>query len=1021
LFRLFLYIAWVALLPSVLRAQPRQYIFTRLTVKEGLASNRVYSILQDKKGFMWMGTANGLQRFDGRKLIMFRPPADPGEYLPATAIYQIFEDAHNNFWVRSESEVGIFDPVTYRYKKAAIKTETEIPARSQLVLWQDSQGKIFLIITQREVLAYDSAANEFRKDTSKIKWPAGRGVNNLFEDRKTGNYWIGTDSGFAVYDVRTREVYSTHYNPRNLPLLSMPVFQNPITVSFIDQQNRFWVATWNVRTTGEQFYCYDLNSNRLLTDTSGLRPPERSYKELHGIRQQSNGRLWAYGLMMFLEYDAPRHRFNYIRDDHVDDYGIRYGEVYCLFEDNEENLWIGTDEGAYIFNPGREKFNSILTIQPDLKELSVTSFVEIPNRQTWVTTWGAGLISYDSNFVKVPNTVLKNVPQPSSPFFAQWTSWRHKKTGKIWIGCQEGRLIIHDPATGRSSFYILPVLENRTIRQITGDDEGNIWLGSQYGHLVKWNADAGYGQNFLSGFKLIHQFNTIIYRMRPDQQGNIWVTAHMKGVYTIDPHSGNITAYYDTKKGPGRSLYTNQVSDVLQYNDSLFFITAGVLHILNKNTGAIRQITAEEGLPSNNPTNLEMDADGNCWIGLLNGICRYNYRRNTFTQFSPKDGLIQENFYAGNRLRNGMMVFGNAHGFVYFQPRAVIDNSNPPLDVTITDFKLFNTYLPPDSIMKLDKVRLSHTQNSITIEFAALSFLQRDKIVYYYKLRGLNREWIRTDRLLFANYTLLPPGEYVFEVMCENADGIESKNITRLVIYIEPPFWRTWWFMSLVVIAITVLIYVIHRLRVNRLLGMEKVRTRIARDLHDDMGSTLSTINILSTMAKMKVHKDAVKTEEYLEKISDNSSRMMEAMDDIVWSINPMNDNMQKITARMREFATGVLEAKNIEFSFRVDPQVQELKLDMEARRDLFLLFKEAINNLAKYSQCKHAAIDISIVKHKLLMKIRDDGIGFDVNNTDGGNGLTNMQKRAQSLNGRLLIESEKQVGTQVKLEVPLT
>jgi signal transduction histidine kinase len=257
--------------------------------------------------------------------------------------------------------------------------------------------------------------------------------------------------------------------------------------------------------------------------------------------------------------------------------------------------------------------------------------------------------------------------------------------------------------------------------------------------------------------------------------------------------------------------------------------------------------------------------------------------------------------------------------------------------------------------------------------------------------------------------------------MCENADGIESKNITRLVIYITPPFWRTWWFMTLVVISIAAVIYLIHRLRVNRLLGMEKVRTRIARDLHDDMGSTLSTINILSTMAKMKVHKDAGKTEEYLEKIGDNSSRMMEAMDDIVWSINPMNDNMQKITARMREFATGVLEAKNIDFSFHVDQQVQELKLDMEARRDLFLLYKEAINNLAKYSQCQQATVDISIQKNKLIMKITDDGIGFDVNNSDGGNGLINMQKRAQSLNGRLSIESVIKMGTRVHLEVPLT
>jgi signal transduction histidine kinase len=285
---------------------------------------------------------------------------------------------------------------------------------------------------------------------------------------------------------------------------------------------------------------------------------------------------------------------------------------------------------------------------------------------------------------------------------------------------------------------------------------------------------------------------------------------------------------------------------------------------------------------------------------------------------------------------------------------------------------------------------------------------------------GINADWIRTDRGLLANYNQLPPGNYTFRVMCENADGIKSKNITSLRIYIKPPFYKTWWFLSLVGVAIAGLIYFIHRLRVHRLLAMEKVRTRIARDLHDDMGSTLSTINILSEMAKMKVAQDAQKTGEYLEKISDNSSRMMEAMDDIVWSINPTNDSMQRITARMREFATGVLEAKNIDFSFKVDERVIDLKLDMEARRDLFLVFKEAVNNLAKYAQCTRADIDIVIHKNRLVMTIRDNGTGFDVQQADSGNGLINMKKRAQSLRGSLDIDSAAGAGTVVTLNVPV-
>ena len=273
-----------------------------------------------------------------------------------------------------------YDRVTFRYKKAAIRTETEIPARSEFRLWQDSKGHIFLIITNREVLCYDSALNTFKKDTSIIKVPNGYGVNRLFEDRKTGNYWIGADSGLALYDVRAREVYYKNHNPRNLPILSSPLFQEPITVAYIDQQERFWLATWNVNTEGERFFCYDLRSNQLLKDTAGLILPGPGYSELHGLTQQSNGRIWAYGYMTFMEYDARLRKFLYIRNDHIDDYGIRYDEVYCLYEDNEKNLWIGTDEGVYIFNPGREKFNPVFTVDRDQKPISVNAFLEMPDR-----------------------------------------------------------------------------------------------------------------------------------------------------------------------------------------------------------------------------------------------------------------------------------------------------------------------------------------------------------------------------------------------------------------------------------------------------------------------------------------------------------------------------------------------------------------------------------------------------------------------------------------------------------------
>ena len=195
----------------------------------------------------------------------------------------------------------------------------------------------------------------------------------------------------------------------------------------------------------------------------------------------------------------------------------------------------------------------------------------------------------------------------------------------------------------------------------------------------------------------------------------------------------------------------------------------------------------------------------------------------------------------------------------------------------------------------------------------------------------------------------------------------------------------------------------------------------MARDLHDDMGSVLSTINILSTMTKTKMAEDPVKASEYIGKISDNSQRMMEAMDDIVWSIKPANDSMQKITARMREFATSILEAKDIELDFKVDEKVNDVKLNMEARRDFFLIFKEAINNVAKYSRCGKCSIHISLHQHRLLLDVHDNGIGFDVNKADSGNGLSNMHKRAEAMKGRVSIQSKPGEGTQVTLNLPVS
>lgn len=351
---------------------------------------------------------------------------------------------------------------------------------------------------------------------------------------------------------------------------------------------------------------------------------------------------------------------------------------------------------------------------------------------------------------------------------------------------------------------------------------------------------------------------------------------------------------------------------------------------------------------------------------------------------------------------------------VFLQPACIGAFAQNDSCAVITGFKIYNQDLPLDSVLRLTAIELSPQQNSFSISFA--SHLTQNNRVNYYKLEGADKNWITTGRQATINYTLLPPGRYDFKFRCA-----EQTEKSLLTIIIKVPFYLSSWF---IIFGCTVFIgvaYWLHNLSIKRLLAVEAVRQKVSRDLHDDIGSTLSTINILSTMAKSKLIDDPVKASEYISKISDNSSRMMEAMDDIVWSINPKNDSMQKVFARMREFATEVLEAKDIEVRFHFDEQAYALTLSMEQRRDLFLIFKEAINNIAKYADATIVNIDVRLKEHTLSLTVKDNGVGFNVEKADNGNGLNNMQKRAEKLSARFAILSQQNAGTSVYLEMQIT
>lgn len=997
-------------------ARTQEFTFNHLSTKDGLASNLVNCLWQDKKGFLWIGTGGGLQRYDGYHF--FSPYYDAAaNSLPRLPVNQIVEDTMGRVWIRMGKTIGIFDPATFRFRRVPMVANTPIPDGNDHYLRKDSKGNVFLVVHRLGWLYFDSSSFSFRENKSPFVIPRSFRLGDVWDDAKNGYWWIVGEQGLALYDKKSKQLYNYAYNPIHHPLLKDKRLTKNVTHFYIDRQRRYWLAGWAPEDRAV-YYCFDEHKQTYKEDTIGLATMSPGYYELHKFMEFADSTVLVYGLnCMAMRQDG---RFVSFRNYYNSPYEIKFNSVNAALQDREKILWVATDDGLYctMFSVTSSTHK---ILNPNKVRSYYSSLLETANGGLWLGTWGRGILTTGADLSIQESGLYKKTP-PDGYYNLVWNMHQHSQSGNIWAACQKGRLIIYDTIKDRSSFIHPAVFNENTIRQIAEDANGNLWFGTHNGMLVKWRKGAILHD---SSFHLFQKFPSTISRLYIDKQGLLWVAVNGSGVMVFNPVSGHQVKHYNSIISDEK-LHGNLINDIIQVNDSIYAFAADGLDLLNFRTGTITRAGNYNQWPVGPVLTIQTDSDNQLWLSTPTGIYKYNYARQFFMRYSQWDGLITVlnasfQMETSLKLRNGRIVFAGNQNLVSFDPREYRLTGIPP-DVTIAGFKLFNDYLPVDSLMQLQKVQLNYNQNVIALEFAAISFTQINKLSYYYKLEGADHDWQRVEGSLQVNFTLLPPGEYKFLVRAGNEEGYYSR-ITSLPITILPPFWRTGWFYGLVLLLIAALLYYLYRLRVNRLLHVEKIRSRLARDLHDDMGSTLSTINILSNMAAKKISTDQEASREYMTKISNNSSRIMEAMDDIVWSINPVNDSMRKITARMKEFAGNLLEASDIDYLFQVDDDVKEMSFDMEWRREIFLVFKEAITNIVKYAHCTQVHITIYKQKGHLVMTIADNGKGFSPDSEASalrGNGIKNMHKRAAAMNSSLEITSSQHTGTSVTLRVPL-
>ncbi len=650
--------------------------------------------------------------------------------------------------------------------------------------------------------------------------------------------------------------------------------------------------------------------------------------------------------------------------------------VYSLFIDRSGLLWIGTaGYGLLKRNTRSELFHPT----------SSSAHYSIKETGNGTIILGNGIVVREV-FDKSTGTLMA-ISEKSSKEVKYLESYLSAPivTGDQgdWFAGSD-KLRYYDKVLKQATYYDLPVTRNyeyaALIQCKIKDSRGNIWLGTSQG-LLRFNlADKGWS----------------VFKNRPDDPTSV--------------SSNVILSLCPDPRQPTKYLWLGT--------------SGGGLNRMDMQTGNCVVYSTKHGLPNNVIYGVLPDDEGNLWMSTNKGLSCFDLNKRSFRNFDYKDGLQSNEFNRGAycRTMDGCLFFGGVNGFNYFYPREILKNTTSP-QVVITGLKIRNQPVPVQaegsplskSIYLTEKLTLPFEENFISFEFASMDFTDPGKNLYRYQLEGFDKDWINSGNTYSANYTNLDPGTYTFKVKGSNNDEFWNEKETSLKVIILPPWYMTWWFRTLMVLAVVSAVYGFYQFRLKQALKLQAIRDRIASDLHDEVGSNLSNIYIFSNVAQQKATAND-KTAPLLQKIMDYTQQSMEAMNDIVWMINTRNDRFENIIIRMRTLAAELAETSDCQLQMSFDESLNNVKLNMEERKNFYLIYKEAINNLAKYAGCKNVWVNMSLRQNTVTLTIRDNGRGFDVVNTSTGNGLFNMKKRVEFLNGTFKVDSKIGEGTTLQL-----
>jgi len=986
---LFLLAAPISLFAQGFTPNP-DWRFENFNSQNHFISREISNLAMDKHGYVWT-SSSGIQRFDGFKTVDFNS----------------FDHARNS--LKDNYTDVIADPAGR--------------------VWVSSAGLCY----------YDDLAGKFIYIQPDAPHPA---ITNAFcFCVQKNNLWFVCDYGLAKIDIQTFKMSFTALTDARDPLETCLIDPDHLLIS-----------------TREKVYIYDIKNDAYTANTliynHSLLKILAVVKKGPTIFIGTNHGLFSYQDLRHVSM-VCKETENILIDD----------LLFLPADKQQQYLFLGTDgKGLMVYNTITQKIVfTYLHDNDNLYSLSgnvINKFYADNNGRVWIST-NVGLSMLDVNNQQLKmrflnrntandiniNKVVKDAYDDSTVWMSSFNqgmiriNWKTKQTGKVYANDPDMHKVIDFVQLGKDRWLLATqdkIMEWTPMAGITYKTKLPVPDSLSLVYYIRRIISAGANTCFITTNKGLFKYElsshsvdivsenkgpkTRIELLKYDLLNGfldkevLWI-ASRNGLFTYDIGK-NATVIYGGSDEKKDYFFT----DVAKTNNNqVACAAANGLTIFNRQTKTFKVIHSLANLLNPNCVGV-VCINSTLWVGTEGGMVKYDLLTNRSARAEHENPLTQIFPLSPFTVYGNEIILGLRNGYAYFT--ADLKNAPLPSNPLIENVYVNNRPALKENMKKYggDKPAFNHADNSINIAFTAFLYTNPDQVRFRYRLKGADAGWQDAADQRSANYAQLSPGDYTFYVQCGNKDGLWNNHLASFSFVIDPPFWETWWFRTAVVLLIGLALYSLYRYRINNILAIQHIRERIASDFHDDIGSALSSISIFGDIADAQLEEKVPheETREVVGHITTHARAMLEAMDDIVWAVNPRNDHFNDLAVRMREFAIPLLEAKNIRFDIDINESILNTRIKMEARKNIFLIFKECINNLLKHSACTAMKVQVTKTDTYLEIVISDNGRGFDLSAPTNRNGLKNLQMRAAEINGRLQVTTKPGAGVVTRLVIDI-